>query len=229
MNLKFSEQPGPRERHLKRKATSPLFPHESLDQSQVDQARQADENEQFEFMNRFQQLVQEAVNLKPETDSEVILNLKERLDQSYAHCCSLPGDHQQIKQAIIKLIDAIMGAVRAGAQDDPVALKKLDEEEIARRDHYAMHEYKIVADFMLEDCPIAEDEFIPTLLGEDGESFAAALNLFEPEHLASIYQHAKDFLQALTDQGIDTSDAMQRLQEMELFLTQSTSNDSQIN
>jgi len=81
MSLKFSKQPGSRERHLKRKANNPLFPNadRTITQENILHARHQDEMELLTFMDNFKTLVQDAVNLKPETDSEVILELKERL------------------------------------------------------------------------------------------------------------------------------------------------------
>ena len=231
MSLEFNDQPGPRERHLRRKANNPLFPDSARNISQDDvlQARQQDEMELIAFMNNFQSLVQEAINLKPETDSEIILDLKERLDKSYAQCCSLPGDQSQIKQAVEKLIDAIMSAVRLGAQNDPSALAKLDDEVIARKNHFALHDHKLVADLMLEESPIASDELVPSLLSEEHDGLVATLNLFEEEALATIYQQAKTMLQSFQKSGNDLPKAWERLKTIETFLTQLTPQDSPIN
>jgi len=231
MPLRFNDQPGPRERHLRRKTNNPLFSEagRSVSQNDILHARQQDEMDLVTFMNEFQALVQEAVELKPEADSEIILNLKERLDKSYAQCCTLPGDQDQIKQAVIKLIDVIMEAVRVGAQNDLSALEKLDEEERARKDHFALHNHKLVADLMLEESPIASDELVPSLLSEEHEGLVATLNLFEEEVLATIYQQAKSLLQSLMDSGNDLPEAWERLETIESFLTQLTPENSPLN
>lgn len=231
MSLQFNSQPGPRERHLMRKANNPLFPEAArhVTQDDVIQARQQDEMELIEFMNNFQTLVQEAINLKPETDSEIILDLKARLDQSYGQCCTLPGDQSQIKQAVEKLIDAIMSAVRISAQDDPKALGKLEDEVTARESHYALHEFKLVADLMLEESPIASDELVACLLSEEQDGLIAALNLFEEEALAAIYQQAKSLLQSIPGSENSLANAWQRLGIIETFLTQLTPEDSPLN
>lgn len=231
MSLQFNEQPGPRERHLKRRANNPLFPEAARQVSQEDilQARQLDEMELITFMNDFQHLVQEAINLKPETDSDTILALKERLDKSYAQCCTLPGDQSQIKQAVEKLIDAIMGAVRIGAQHDSVAIGKLNDEAIARENHFALHKHKLVADLMLDESPIAQDELVPSLLSEDEKGLQATLNLFEEEVLANIYLQAKQLLQSLKSSGHELPEAWQRLETIETFLTHLTPDNSPAN
>lgn len=231
MSLQFSEHPGPRERHLQRKLGNILFPEAQRDitQQDIEQARQQDEMELISFMNEFQSLVQEAIELKPETDSETILDLKERLDKSYAQCCTLPGDQSQIKQAVKKLIDAVMGAVRSGAAMDPKALQELDEEQQAREIHFALHDQQLVADLMLEDSPIHENELIPCLLSESREGLIATLNLFEEEALSAIYQQAKSLLQSIDNSQETLPEAWQNLQAMETFLTQLASKNTPVN
>ncbi|NNF96204.1 MAG: hypothetical protein HKM94_04675, partial [Halobacteria archaeon] len=141
MSLQFSTEPGPRERQLRRKYHNPLFAEagEEVTQQDLEIARQADLTELKQFLEDFQSLIQEAVDLKPNTDSEIILDMKERLDQSYTRCCAMPGDHPEIKAAINQLIQVIMKAVRQGAVNDPLALSKLEEEDIARQTHQQLH------------------------------------------------------------------------------------------
>ena len=231
MSLQFSKQPGPRERHLRRKANNPLFPAavRNVSQQDIDGAREQDDMELITFMNGFQLLVQEAIDLKPETDSDTILSLKDRLDKSYAHCCALPGDQSQIKQAVRKLIEAVMGAVRSGAGMDPKALQELDEEQQAREIHFALHDQQLVADLMLEDSPILEDELIPSLLNEKNEGLIATLNLFEEEALSAIYLQAKDLLQSINNSETQLPAAWQNLHTMESFLTQLASSHTPVN
>lgn len=231
MSLQFSKQPGPRERHLQRKADNVLFPEtvRNVTQQDIDQARQQDDMELISFMNEFQLLVQEAIDLKPETDSETILDLKDRLDKSYAQCCALPGDQSQIKQAVKKLIDAVMGAVRSGATTDPKALKELDEEQQAREIHFTLHDQQLVADLMLEDSPIMHDELTASLLSDTTEGLTAALNLFEEDALSAIYQQAKSLLQSIDNSETTHADAWQNLKTMENFLTQLASNNTPVN
>lgn len=231
MNLQFSKQPGPRERHLQRKANNQLFPEtvRNISQQDIDQARQQDDMELINFMNDFQSLVQEAIDLKPETNSEIILDLKERLDKSYAHCCALPGDQSQIKQAVRKLIEAVMGAVRGGASTDPKALQELEEEQQAREIHFALHDQQLVADLMLEDSPIMQDELIPALLNDSSEGLIAALNLFEEEALSAVYQQARILLQSIDNSEAELPDAWHNLQTMENFLTQLASSNTPVN
>ena len=231
MNLQFSQHPGPRERHLQRKSDNILFSEDvrNVTQEQVEQARQQDEMELISFMNDFQSLVKEAIELKPETDSETILDLKERLDKSYAQCCALPGDQTQIKQAVKKLIDAVMAAVRSGASMDPKAMQELDEEQQAREVHFALHDQQLVADLMLEESPILEDELIPSLLSETTEGLTATLNLFEEDALSAIYQQAKTLLQSIENSEQILTDAWQNLHTMETFMTQLASQNTSVN
>ena len=193
MTITFSKHPGPRERHLKRKYQNPLFGSDQppFTQNQIQQAHQADEQELNHFLRYFRDLVQEAIDLKPESDSEVILDIKERLDKCYAHCCALPGEQSDIKNAVNTLIEVIMKAVRQGAANDPIALNTLEDEDIARRMHNELHEFQIVADLLLPDSPVESNELTATLLSEQEASLTAALQIFDKQQLQQIYSEAE--------------------------------------
>lgn len=203
MSLHFSPEPGPRERQLRRKYKNPLFSPtgDLITQQDVDAARQEDQTALQQYLQDFRSLVQEAVDLKPNTDSEIILDIKERLDQSYTRCCAMPGEHEEIKEAIDKLIKVIMQAVRQGATNDPVALAKLDDEDMARHMHQSLHAHLLIVDLLLPDSPIEESELIPTLLSETTEAVQATLQLFEAEQLRLLYKQGKTRLEELQHQG----------------------------
>lgn len=224
MAIEFSPQPGPRERHLRRKYRNPLFADGgTIEAQQVAEARRQDEEEFTRFLEDFRGLVQEAVDLESNADSDVILDLKERLDHSYLHCCALPGENHEIKQSINKLIQVIMVAIRQGAANDPVALGKLDEEEQARQMHNRLADEVFVADLILDDSPISQDELVPSLLSESGQAVHAALQLFDAEQLSSIYQQAEALLQDCDQQAVNDSEARQRLKQIEAALGAATS------
>jgi hypothetical protein len=191
MNLHFSPEPGPRERQLRRKYQNPLFgpTGDQVTQQDVDAARQEDQIALQQFLLDIRSLIQEAVDLKPNTDSEIILDLKERLDQCYTRCCAMPGEHEEIKTAINKLIHVIMQAIRQGAANDPVALAKLDDEDAARRMHQALHVHTLIVDLLLANSPIEEAELLPTL------------SLFDIEQLGLLYETGKKRLEELQRQG----------------------------
>lgn len=224
MDIDFSPQPGPRERHLQRKYRNPLFPDgERIDARQLREAREQDEAELEHFLRYFRDLVQEAVDLQPNSDSEVILDIKERLDQCYLQCCALPGDHSEIKQAVNRLIQVIMAAVRQGAANDPVALGKLDDEDQARQLHNRLADEVFVADLILPDSPIGQSELVPSLLSESAQAVAFALQLFDAEQLSTIYQEAKERVEQTAQQGHTLPDARQRLKQIETALAEATS------
>ena len=213
MSLHFSHEPGPRERQLRRKYQNPLFSPagNQITQQELDNARQQDQTALQQFLQDFHALLQEAVNLKPDTDSEIILDLKERLDQGYTRCCAMPGDHEEIKVAIDKLVQVIMQAVRQGAVNDPVALGKLDDEDTARRMHQALHTHTLLVDLLLPDSPVEEAELLPTLLSESAEAVQAILPLFEAEQLSLLYETGKMRLEELQCQGHDLPEAWHNL------------------
>lgn len=224
MSLQFSTEPGPHERQLRRKYHNPLFADaaEGITQQDLEIARQQDQTELRQFLEDFQSLVQKAVDLTPNTDSQVILDMKEGLDQCYTRCCAMPGKHPEIKTAINQLIQVIMKAVRQGAANDPVALSKLDEEDIARQAHQDLHAHTLIVDLLLADSPISETELLPTLLSETPEAVQATLQLFELEQLRLLYNTGKSQLEQLKSKGHDLPDAWSNLALLENALLETT-------
>ena len=224
MNLHFSPEPGPHERQLRRKYRNPLFgpTGDQITQQDVDAARQEDQTALQQLLLDFRSLIQEAVDLKPNTDSEIILDLKERLDQCYTRCCAMPGEHEDIKTAIDKLIQIIMQAIRQGAANDPVALGKLDDEDAARHMHQALQVHTLIVDLLLADSPIEEAELLPTLLSETVEAVQATMPLFDIEQLSLLYETGKTRLEELQRQGHTLPEAWNNLALFEQALLEMT-------
>lgn len=223
MTINFSPAPGPHERHLKRRLLNPLFPkpERDLTQQDVDDAQKKDEEDLIKFMTHFQSVVQKTTELGANSESEIVLLIKEQLDECYATSCAMPGDHSNLKGAIKKLITAIMAAIRKGAADDPSALQKLDDENVAREMHNNLHERKLIADLMLEDSPILETELTPTLLNEEADDLDAALQLFSPEQLDALCMDAQALLERLREEGHEIPHAWERFQQMKNALNNS--------
>ncbi|WP_297528893.1 hypothetical protein [Thiohalobacter sp.] len=218
MRPRFSLSPGAHERQLMARADNPLFPEDrrSVTAADVLSAQLRDQNELKAFMEDFQALVQRAVELEPNADSEVILKLKEDLDRAYETVCGLMGDLDEIRQAIRRLVTTIMSAVRKGAGNDAAALARLDDEDAARALHYRLLEHPLVADLLRADDLINADELLPTLLSAEPDAFAAALQLFTPEQLGQLIQDGHRLVQAAGDSRHPRlRDAAERLAEME--------------
>ncbi|MCW8900142.1 MAG: hypothetical protein OQK75_08145 [Gammaproteobacteria bacterium] len=224
MTMNFSPAPGPNERHLKRRLLNPLFPkpEQDITQQDIDDAQRKDEENLLSFMSYFQSVVQKTTELGLNSESDVVLEIKEQLDECYAISCAMPGDHSNLKIAIKKLIAAIMAAIRKGAADDPVALKKLDEEDVAREMHNELHEIKLIADLMLENSPILEKELTPTLLNEDTQDLDAALQLFSAEQLDLIVKDAQKLLEHVRNEGHEIPHAWERFQQIKHALNTNT-------
>ncbi len=224
--MNFSPNPGPHERHLKRRLLNPLFPkpEQEISQQDIDDAQKKDEENLLKFMTYFQSVVQKTTELAANSESDVILQIKEQLDECYATSCAMPGEHGNLQIAIKKLIAAIMVAIRKGAAEDPVALKKLDEEEIAREMHNEFHQRKLIADLMLEHSPILENELTPTLLNEEIDDLDAALQLFSAEQLDLIAKDAQTLLEALRKDGHEIPHAWERFQQIKQALNTATKN-----
>ena len=189
----FSREPGAHERHLRRLHDNPLFPAERRQVSERDvlAARRRDQQLLETFLERFHRIVQRAVELDANVQSDVILELKEELDRCYEEAATLAGDQSRIKEAIVRLVDTIMQAVRKGAEHDVEALRKLDDEDQARALHFELLEEPLVADLLNPESVIAEGDLLPTLLGADAPILDKVLTLFSPEQLAVMIREAR--------------------------------------
>jgi hypothetical protein len=208
-----------------RKRNNPLFPAEEqkISGSTLQEAQRLDHEELVEFITGFHTLIHDAVNLQPNEDSGVILEIKERLDRAYEQACGLADDQTETKGAIKKLVQVIMSAVETGAGDDPQALQELEQEKTARAAHFELLRYPIVADLLDPDSPVSEKELVPTLLSEPAEALGAALELFDNVQLAILCEEAKELLKRTETDGTPLQEPRLRLTEMETRLTSGAS------
>ncbi|MCU7842259.1 MAG: hypothetical protein KZQ93_00305 [Candidatus Thiodiazotropha sp. (ex Monitilora ramsayi)] len=216
MRLLFSELPGRHERHLLRKQDNPLFPEAQrrFTQSELTEAQRLDHEELEAYIRDLRNLVGEAVSLGPHEQSDVILDLKERLDKAYESACRLADDQTPNKDAILRLVAVIMRAVWKGAGNDTLAKQELEQEEEARRLHYEMLEYPLVADLLDPDSLIKQDELLPVLLSAKEDAFTAAVTLFDPSQLGALCDQGEAYLQTL-DSSESMSEAKQRLEQLQ--------------
>jgi len=215
MRLMYSELPGRHERHLLRKQDNPLFPEDqrNLTQSQLTEAQRLDHEELEAYIRDLRKLVGEAVALGPHEQSDVILELKERLDQAYETACRLADDQTPNKEAIRKLVAVIMRAVWKGAGNDTLAHQELEQEEAARATHYELLENSLVADLLDPDSLIREEELLPVLLSADEEAFNAAVTLFDPGQIQALSAQGGPLLQDLDEDQVGSS-VKRRLREL---------------
>lgn len=219
MTLRFSKQPGPRERQLQRRLNNPLFTARvSISQQDVNAAQSQDHVAMQQFMEEFRELVQRAVTLDKNVESETILLLKAQLEQQYAVCSGLSGQPVAIQDAIRKLVSAISSTLRSTSQDDPHALEKLQKDEEHTQLHLHLCDQLIVSDILNPDEVIGSEELIPTLLNESSEGLQAALALFPPERIGLMIEDAKILLGKIEAEGHSLPDAWQRLAQMESWL-----------
>jgi hypothetical protein len=216
MRIPFSERPGRHERHFKRKLDNKLFPKPVVAPTDDDllEAQRLDHEELLGFITELREAVQQAVELKPNEESQVILDLKERLDRLYETSAGLPDEQSGNQEAIRQLIAVIMKTVWAAATD-PQAEQELQQESAARAAHFALLEQPLVADLLHPESPIGEGELIPTLLSESEEAVAAALQLFDPDQLALMVGEAHALLDAMDPHFTKVPTAQLRLKQME--------------
>lgn len=219
MQIPFSELPGRHERHFRRRLDNALFPEPLRNPSDDDllEVQRLDHEELLAFITELRETVQQAVELKPNEESQVILDLKERLDRLYETSAGLCDDHAGNQAAIRQLIAVIMKTVWAAASD-PQAEQELEQETAARASHFELLREPLVADILHPHSVIGEQELAPTLLSESESALAAALQLFDADQLALLVDEAHRLLQARDPVGDRHPAARQRLAQMERAL-----------
>lgn len=221
MAIPFSELPGRHERHYRRRCQNPLFPR-PMDRTDEDllEAQRLDHEELLEFIRDLRGAVESAVNLKPNEESQVLLDLKGRLERLYeqAHC--MADEQENNKAAIRQLIDVIMKTISAAASgDDTLAVGELQQEAAARDLHFALLNQPLVADLLHPESLIEEDELVPALLGSSEQELVSVLGLFDAEQQALLFQNANRLLEA-KDPAREMVDAWGRLDQIKGMLTQ---------
>jgi hypothetical protein len=216
MSPQFSAKPGRRERHLKRKFRNPLFPEEArqIDQSEVNLARQEDDQELQDFSQAFQEILKTIAELPANVESQVILDIKDRIDRMVEQVWGLGGDRSGERDGLTRLHHAIGQAIRDGAANDPEALARLEEEAQARELHWQLLQTPVVADLLYPQTPILPEDLIPTLLSQDTEDFAAAMNLFDDNQRQFVLAQAHQLLDGRDDDGT-LDNARERIRQME--------------
>jgi len=196
MSILFSKHPGCQESHLKRLYQNTLLKSDTpITQEMVNDAHQADLTELTEFKEAFVALVNQAVELKPNTESDIILKLKEDLDRLHEQCAGLTDNTEDYKKGIQKLTKVVMQAIWAGAGNDVTAKEELTQEETAREQHYELLETPLVSHLLRPDSPVQPEQLVAVLLGEEEDTVSQILSLFDHEHLVDMLQQAETLLQ----------------------------------
>jgi hypothetical protein len=220
MKLNFSRRPGRWERHLKRRHGNALFSAEAqhVSHEAVREARRRDEQELQRFSEDFQSLAREVMALPAQAESEGVLKLKERIDRLYEESAGLAGDLSYEKQALRRLIAAIMRAIWAQIGSDPLAHSELEQEEAARAMHYQMLDHVLVADLLHPSSPIPQEDLVPALLSEEKIGLRAALALFDDSQRRELAAAARVLLMERQAHGLDLHQAWARLAVVESSL-----------
>ena len=215
-----SENPGAHERHLIRRSNNVLF---GLRQTEVDSdslqtMQKLDHDILQQFMLDFRNVVTKSVSLKPNEDSDVILEVKDKLDKLYAASVCVADDQTRVQESIKKLLKVVMNAVRKGAGTDAHALQELEQEESAREANFAFLQSKLVADILDPDSPIENDDLIPTLLSADKDDLALAAQLFDKEQMTFLLSEAEALIDRLDKEGHDVKQAAENFVFMQGYL-----------
>ena len=193
VKIPCSSLPGRHERHFLRKLDNPLFAAPVAGYSDEDllEMQRLDNDELLCFLTDLRALVQRAITLNPNEQSQVILDLKSDLDKSYEKASTLADDQRGNKEAISQLLEVIMKTVRISAGNDTLAQQQLEDETLARATHFRLLEHPIVADMLDPDTRIQPQELVPSLLSESAQGLAAALEILDRVQLEHTLAEAR--------------------------------------
>lgn len=209
MHFVPSQNPGAFERHLLRKKNNHLFANRQtvVNNDSLMEVQKKDHDVLQQFMQEFGQVMTQAVSFKSNEDSDVILEVKDKLDKLYATSVSVADDQKRVRESIKKLLGVIMQSIRKGAENDAHALQELEQEDMAREANFAFLESKLVADILDPDSPIENEDLVPTLLSASKEDLALANQLFDQEQLRYILTEAESLINTLEKEGHDVKNA----------------------
>jgi len=196
MTIALSQLPGRHERHYRRRIENPLFPGDpvKLDEAVLLEMQRLDHEELLAFLAELRETVQRAVDLKPNVGSEVVLELKERLDRLFEVSAGLADDQGGNQSAIQQLLEVIMRNVERGAAGDSQAIDELAQERVARAAHFELLACPMVADLLHPQSAIGAEDLAPSLLSESEQGLAKALQLFDLEQLSQLFADAQQCL-----------------------------------
>ncbi len=196
MEIPFSERPGRHERHFRRKLKNALFPRpiNEYTNDELLEVQRLDHEEIVTCLAQLRKLVEQAVALKENEESDVVLDLKAELEKLYETSCRLGDQQGNNKAAIRDLLKVIMSTVRGHAAGDSKAESELLQEEMARQQHFAMLEYVLVADLIDAETLILEDEFAAVMLSEDDAQVEKALELLDQDQRLLLAGEAVELL-----------------------------------
>lgn len=192
----FSERPGRHERHFRRRL-HPLFPRaiDDFGDEELLEVQRLDHEELMAFLASLRALVERAAGLRPNEESQVILDLKADLERHYEQACGLADVQDNNKAAIRQLIDVIMNTIRRSAAGDPLAERELVQEAEARALHFQLLESPLVADLLHPETLIQADELPAVLLTDPRQEVETALQLFDSDQKALLLEQASELLE----------------------------------
>lgn len=213
MIFQKSNNPGSHERHLLRRSNNVLFQSEKmvLDDDTLMAAQEKDHNEIVQFHEGFKIAINDTVNLKPNVESDVVLELKDRLERLYEQAFRIGDDLAEMKGAIKQLLAVIMASIRKGAGNDAQAHQELDQEETAREAHFQLLGLSLVADLLNPESVIKESHLIPTLLSLKKEDLSQVVQIFDKSQLVNIVEEGEELLKVMLEENKDTPAAIENL------------------
>ena len=216
-----SQYPGAYERHFLRRNENPLFGLRQTDPASDNLQRwQAKDHDILQgFIIDFRELLGRVTQLKANENSDVILEIKDRLDALYSQSACVADDQSLMQESIKKLLDVVTQSIRKSANDNKQALQELEQEEKAREANFKFLESNLVADILDPKSPIENNDLLPTLLSAEKDDLALAVQLFDEKQMGLLLSEGSLLLEGLNKKGSNTKKAIENFGFMESYLS----------
>lgn len=192
---------GPRARHARRRRNNPLFPsaRREVDMEEMARAQADDEAEYRAVREAFEALLHRVGDMQGREETDTILGLKQDLERLEQRCAGFASRCAKELQALNRLSEIIVSALRAAAGSDPAAMQELDREAQARALHLQLLQFPLVADLLSENSPVAEGELAATLLSSDPDEISAVMSLFDQPQRHALRMQADEMVARIED------------------------------
>jgi hypothetical protein len=197
--LKWSENAGCFERHLKRKHENPLFPEpdRNVTQEQIDEAQRQDQADAVSLQKKLLDLASDIAKLPALATWSNCSPIRERIDDLLSEVAGVGGPADNTRESLNSIRTALISSLREGIKDNEKASKALEEAE-----EYHQKQIEIAHDpFVAQMGRIPSDDVVPAMLSESPETIWKAMSIMNENTVDLVVADARDRVRRAQAEG----------------------------
>jgi uncharacterized protein YeaO (DUF488 family) len=210
--LKWSENSGAHEEHLKRRINNPLFPKERrlVTQADVDAAISIDTIEAIELNEKKMELLSKIASIADEISLNDINQLREETEELITQCDRIGEKANLIKKDLIELRQKLMDSwINAYPHDSPERQKLVDLELLTKQHVLETYDQNRLTPHIARGDVIPSDEIILSMMSGDPDLFRYWYQQFDEEFKNNIKLEAMKTLRDAISEGLPEEKAQQ--------------------